>query len=448
MTPRKLMLISAAMCVVGVIAAVLGVPWLLTKQRGRSLIVNVLGRPTIPFYATEPLSGVWDGLDQQRTQLPVSLVKVADGIGGATDVQFVPGSSEVLIASRRSGRCEWIDLKRQTRGLLFELVVPELGELGLLGLAFHPRFADNGRLYVHYNTVRDGRFDTHVSEWSVQRDADGALRSASEVRSLLEVQQPYDNHNGGQIAFGPDGFLYIGLGDGGHGGDPHGAGQDLTTWLGKILRIDVDGVDGKDAGDGNRPYRVPADNPFVGHATARPEIWVYGVRNPWRFSFDPQGRLVVADVGQDLWEELSFAERGDNLGWNQREADTCYKAPADGSNCASAQMREPFYVYGRDDGQSVTGGFVYTGDAVPELRGKYLFGDVIRGRLWAVPLPASTSERVSDKDVLALGRYTLMPTTFARDARGEVYVADFGHGSIYRVAQATSANNPTSGATP
>jgi glucose/arabinose dehydrogenase len=254
--------------------------------------------------------------------------------------------------------------------------------------------------------------------------------SASETRAVLEVKQPYDNHNGGQIAFGEDGYLYIALGDGGDGGDPHRNGQNRNTLLGKILRIDVDRT------DGGMQYGIPSDNPFVGDPSARAEIWAYGVRNPWRFSFDRGGRMIVADVGQDRFEELSFAGRGGNLGWRQREADVCFEAPADGSPCDDGLMREPFLAYGREDGQSVTGGLVYEGSAIPELRGKYLFADFVRGKFWALDLPDVSDDRVSPRALLSLGRFSVMPSAFARDVVGELYVADFGRGSVYRIARA------------
>lgn len=418
------------MCVVGALTALFGLPWMLEKEGGRNLVVNLLGRPTIPFYATDPLIGVFDGLDQQRPKLPVVLVKVADGFRGPTDLQFLPGSAAVLVVAGKGGRCEWVDLKAQTRGLLFDLPVATGGELGLLGLAFHPDFVTNGRLYVHYNVGIAGHWFTRVARWHVERSANAALLTATETEVVLELKQPYDNHNGGQIAFGPDGYLYIGLGDGGDGGDPHGNGQNRNTLLSTILRIDVDHT-----GSGDN-YAIPSDNPFVGDSAARAEVWAYGVRNPWRFSFDPSGRIIVADVGQDRWEELSFANRGDNLGWRQREADTCFAAPADGSPCDSALMREPFLAYGRDDGQSITGGFVYQGSDNAALRDKYVFADFVRGRFWAIDLPQSTDARVTPDSVISLGRFTVMPSAFARDIAGELYVADFGHGSVYRIARA------------
>lgn len=411
-----------------------GVPWLLSKQRTRNEIANTLGRPTLPFHGTaRPLRPLADA-DLTRANINVALQNVADGFYSITDVQFVPGSPDVMVVAAKNGHCEWVDLRRQTRGRLFTLDIPQDGELGLLGLAFHPDFAASGQLYVHHSTHREGGFGTRIALWHVTRGADGTLQSAAEQSVLLELDQPYTNHNGGQIAFGPDGFLYIGLGDGGDGGDPHGHGQNLGSLLGKILRIDVNGR------DPGRAYAIPADNPFLSVSGARPELWTYGVRNPWRFTFE-QGRLVIADVGQDLWEEISFAEAGDNLGWNQREANTCFKQPSPGTACERDDMREPFYVYGRDEGRSITGGVVYTGEAIPELRQKYIFGDVISGKLWALKLPLHSAQQVASNQAFSLGQFSILPVTFARDHRGEVYVADLGQGAVYRFTQPLSDEN-------
>jgi glucose/arabinose dehydrogenase len=246
---------------------------------------------------------------------------------------------------------------------------------------------------------------------------------------LLEVEQPYQNHNAGQLVFGPDGMLYVGLGDGGFRDDPKGNGQNPGVLLGKMLRIDVNGSDDK------APYRVPPDNPFIGKPGFRPEIWAWGLRNPWRYSFDPQGRLIVADVGQDRWEEIDIVQAGDNLGWQVREGFVC--ARKDPQNCEPTGMTDPFFVYGRQDGASITGGYVYSGSRVPALRGLYVFGDFVSGRLFALALPAERTTRIAEP--IALGHWPLLPSTFGRDANGELYVATFANGDIYRFAPAPSA---------
>lgn len=410
------------------LALVGGAAWLLFK-------LNVVRRFAVAGLAQEYVAPsadgagvpIFDGLDTARTHLPIRLVKIAEGFQLPTDVQFVPGSDDVIVVLQKAGRADWVKLNTPQRGRLFEISVPVESELGLLGLAFHPRFADNGKFYLNYNAQERGKLLTRIAEWQATRDAQGQLKSATEMRSLLEVEQPYQNHNGGQLVFGPDGFLYIGLGDGGYRDDPDGAGQDKSTWLGKMLRIDVDNTDGA------QPYAVPRDNPFVGGRTVRPEIWAYGLRNPWRYSFDPTGRMVIADVGQDAWEEISIAERGDNLGWNVREGRVCFR----GDECKHDGMKDPVYVYGRDDGQSITGGFVYTANDFPELTGKYVFADFLRGRFWAITLPTDSRATVTERQVLALGRFSILPSTFARDAAGRVYVADFGGGAVYQLGSAT-----------
>lgn len=244
-------------------------------------------------------------------------------------------------------------------------------ESGLLGLAFSPEFGTDGRVYAYYTAGKPNR--SVLSRFQVAGDA---IDMGSET-VLLEVPQPFGNHNGGQIAFGPDGYLYVALGDGGSGGDPEGNGQNLSTLLGAILRLDV-------SGEG---YAVPPDNPFVDTAGARPEIYAYGLRNPWRFSFDrASGDLWAGDVGQNKWEEVDRIVAGANYGWNVMEGFECY----DSSDCDTSGLELPRAAYGRGDGCSVTGGYVYRGPSMPELNGWYVYGDYCSGRIWAVD-PADDS---------------------------------------------------------
>ncbi|HHO50385.1 MAG TPA: dehydrogenase, partial [Deltaproteobacteria bacterium] len=225
-------------------------------------------------------------------------------------------------------------------------------------------------------------------------------------------------HDAGQLAFGPDGMLYVGLGDGGFRNDPLGAGQDRSTLLGSMLRLDVR-TPGR--------YAVPDDNPFVGIAGVRPEIWAYGLRNPWRYSFTPDGRLVVADVGQNTWEEIDLVSRGDNLGWSLREGSSCFEPP---KGCPTVDLTDPIYTYGRKDGGSVTGGVVWT--APGPLQGRYLFGDFSTGRLWALRLP-QPGAAAGQAEVTALGRFDLRPSAFGRAPDGRVWVAGFARGAIYQI---------------
>jgi len=359
----------------------------------------VLRRPTPAFSDESP---------------KISLLPVARGFIQPTDIQFVPGNDSRLVivmektGKARIGRIGEPEKPAEGFETLFERQVRTASEQGLLGLAFHPKFPTNGLIYVNYDP-EDGAMRTRISELRVTP----GNKTAGDERVLFEVDQPYGNHKGGQLAFGPDGLLYIGLGDGGSRGDPHGNGQRLDTLLGKILRIDVDGRDGA------RPYAIPKDNPFVSKAGARGEIFAYGLRNPWRFIFDPKGRLVVADVGQDAWEEIDLVAAGDNLGWNAREGRHCHHPP---NGCRTQGVVEPIFEYGHELGRSVIGGVVPTGPAARELSGRYLCADFVSGRFWALELPSGAAT--------PLGKLDVMPSTFGRDAAGNAYVADFGRGVI------------------
>lgn len=239
-------------------------------------------------------------------------------------------------------------------------------EKGLLGIAFHPEYKTNGRFFICFSAPSADSKSDHKSilaEYKVSADADVADPASQKI--IMEIEQPESNHNGGQLAFGPDGFLYIGLGDGGGAGDEHGTAgnaQDLESLLGKILRIDVS----------KKPYAVPSDNPFV-NKKANPEIWAYGLRNPWRFSFDRKtGKLFCADVGQNKWEEIDIIKKGGNYGWRIMEGAHCYNSAA---NCNSQGLELPVAEYDHETGISVTGGYVYRGKNIPELQGKYVFAD-------------------------------------------------------------------------
>ena len=286
-------------------------------------------------------------------------------------------------------------------------------EAGLLGIALHQRFAENGKVYLSY-TAPGSPLVSRVSAF-VSRDGGLTLDPSSE-RVLLSLDQPYSNHNGGNIAFGPDGFLYIGFGDGGAGGDPQGNGQNLNTLLGKLLRIDVDGA---------APYVIPPDNPYA-TSGGRPEIYASGLRNPWRFSFDREtGALWLADVGQDKWEEIDLIVRGGNYGWNIREGAHCFKA----SECRTDNLIDPVAEYDHDQGCSVTGGFVYRGKALPALRGAYLYADYCSGTIWGL---ASKSGGGYEKPRTLL-KTDLRISSFGEGADGELYVLDHGGGGIYRL---------------
>ena len=369
-----------------------------------------------------PFEPVFDGDDAARTKLRIDLHPVAEGFHQPTDVQFVPGLEHTAVVLEKGGTALWVSTENGARRPLLQVEVLGASEQGLLGLAFHPRFASNGRFFINY-TLRKGDADvSRVEEWTVPSPREPA--GAKAVRVVLEVVQPYQNHNGGGLAFGPDGYLYVGWGDGGFRADPLGAGQDRSTWLGKMLRVDID----KQAP--GKSYAVPADNPFRGQPGVKEEIWAYGLRNPWRYSFDPSGRLIVADVGQDRWEEVSIVARGDNLGWNVKEGFACFKPE---SGCNSQGLRDPIYVYGRTEGVSITGGYVYTGSLIERLAGQYVFGDFATGRLWSLALPATPSPVAA---ATSLGRWPVHPSAFGRDAHGELYVLCFSRGALYRIVPA------------
>jgi glucose/arabinose dehydrogenase len=293
------------------------------------------------------------------------------------------------------------------------------GERGLLGLAFHPRFPSDPRFFVNYT---DTNGDTQVSSFTVDPATPDVADPSSEVK-ILHIAQPYANHNGGAVLFGPDGFLYISTGDGGSGGDPQGNGQSLTTLLGKILRIDVDRTDGA------QPYAIPPDNPFVGRTDARPEIFLFGLRNPWRISFDRATRdLWIGDVGQSAWEEVDVARAGtsgENYGWNTMEGNHCFNPP---SGCTKTGLTLPVAEYGHDAGCTVIGGNVYRGTAQPALTGGYFFGDYCSGTIWAID-PGSDALR--EPTVVREGSASL--SSFGEDEAGELYATDIGGGKLLRV---------------
>ena len=292
------------------------------------------------------------------------------------------------------------------------------GEGGLLGLAFHPGFGDNGEVFLSYTApgLGAGSDVELVSRVSRFRSADGgATLDPSTEEIVLSVDQPFTNHNGGQIAFGPDGYLYLGLGDGGSGGDPLGNGQDTGTLLGAFLRLDV---------EGGSPYAIPPDNPFAAGG-GRPEIFAWGFRNPWRWSFDAAtGDLWCGDVGQSAWEEVDVVRRGENYGWNVREGAHCFLTP----DCDATGLTDPLAEYPHVDGRcSVTGGYVYRGSAIPGLAGTYLYGDFCTGTVWGLP-PGGTP-RILAESALPL-------SSFGQGADGEVYLLDLGGGGIYRLGPA------------
>lgn len=348
---------------------------------------------------------------------------VASGLDQPLQVTHAGDGSGRLFVVERPGQIRVIEGQAVLPDPFLDispLVTTAGGEQGLLGLAFHPQYSTNGYLYVDYTRAEDGA--TVVARYTVMGTDPNAVDPAS-ATTLLTVTQPYANHNGGQLAFGPDGYLYIGLGDGGGAGDPDENAQDTTTLLGSILRIDV---------DRGMPYRIPADNPFAGTA-GQDEIWDYGLRNPWRFSFDRlTGDLYIGDVGQALWEEIDYHGAGTagglNFGWDCKEGAHNYEFVGD---CLTAELVDPIAEYSHAEGRSVTGGFVYRGPANPSLQGQYLFADFIAGKIWSMTKTGSNPDTWS-APVLELNT-SLRISSFGEDEAGELYVVDYGGGTIRRL---------------
>lgn len=323
------------------------------------------------------------------------------------------GSGRIFVATQR-GMIHVIEKASPEKTKLFldirSQVAPwkKNNEEGLLGLAFHPNYKENGQFFVYYSAEGMPR-KSKVSRFQVSADDPNKADPKSET-TLMEIDQPYGNHNGGSIEFGPDGYLYIGLGDGGSGNDPLGNGQNLETLLGSILRIDVDKkADGKN-------YAVPADNPFVDRAKAKPEIFAYGVRNVWRLSFDPKtGTLYAGDVGQDLWEEVNIIKKGGNYGWSVREGTRNF---GNRPETAKETPIDPIWEYDHGVGRSITGGTVYRGERLPELEGLYVYADFVSGKIWALEYDEQSGEVVRNMQISS-GGVPLM--SFGTDQDGELY---------------------------
>jgi glucose/arabinose dehydrogenase len=373
------------------------------KMRRRALLFLVGALTVLPTSSAAAPAGQVR-LQQFTAGLtePVFLTAAGDGSGRAFVVEQAG-----LIRVMQDGRLlapPFLDIRAK---------VTSGGEMGLLSVAFHPDYPRNGRFFVNYTADSGGRLRSVIAEYRAVPP--GANVAEPAERILLEVDQPYRNHNGGLNLFGPDGMLYIGFGDGGSGGDPQNNGQRLDTLLGKLLRIDV---------NAGTPYRVPPDNPFVGRSGARPEIWAYGLRNPWRFSFDrATRRLFVGDVGQNAWEEIDVIERGGNYGWRVMEGAHCFAPP---SGCSTTGLELPIAEYSHSAGCSVTGGYVYRGRTIAALTGRYVFGDYCSGRIWM--LTEGGGGRWTMSQLLSTD---LRISSFGEDEDGELYVVDH-QGRIYK----------------
>ncbi len=359
------------------------------------------------------------------TVVSIGLSTVASGFASAIGASSAPGDARLFVIQQTG---QVVIVSGGKRGGTFLDISARLsccGERGLLGLAFHPQYATNGRLFVRYTTPAG---DVRVSEFHVSTDSNRADAMSEKV--ILTIPHPsFGNHNGGRIEFGPDGYLYIGTGDGGSGGDPNNHGQDVSTLLGKMLRLDVDHA------AGGLPYAIPGSNPFVGQAGKRGEIWSYGLRNPYTFSFDRETHdLWIADVGQDAYEEVDRATaasgggNGVNYGWSFMEGNHCYK-PSTGCNAAGMTPPLAEYAHGNGDsiGCAIIGGYVYRGSAQPQLYGRYFFGDYCSGRIWDAA--AAGPAQQTPQELLRSG---LQITGWGQDANGELYLTAT-NGVLYRL---------------
>jgi glucose/arabinose dehydrogenase len=397
--------------------------------RGQQVDERPLPLKVVPAFPNlqwpNELTGVEEGLVKEVRPLIIT------GPGDGTNRIFVatqPGTIHVWENDPNvSQMTTFLDIRER-----IHYAAPDENEEGFLGLAFHPKFEENGEFFVYYTNDYKTEQDRKsiISRFRVSKDDPNRADPASE-EIIMEIPQPYWNHNGGTIIFGPDGYMYIGLGDGGSGGDPHKNGQNLGTLLGKMLRIDVDHQD-----DG-LAYAIPKDNPFVGKEGARGEIWAYGIRNIWRMAFDREtGDLWAGDVGQNIWEEIDIIVKGGNYGWNLREGMHPYvdaKTDAPGSG-PRPDLIEPIWEYHHDIGKSITGGNVYRGKAVPELEGAYLYADYVSGRIWALWYDKD-AKRVTANRLILSGSAPV--TTFGEDDAAEIYYTT-QEGGMWKFAPSTN----------
>jgi len=368
------------------------------------------------------------------TQAQVSVVDAFPNLtfSRPVDLQHAPDGSDRIFVVSQNGDIDVFSTADSTISetklfmSLQDSVRRNGSEEGLLGLTFHPDYIDNGYLYVSYNPA--GTLGSVIARYKVSADPDKVDQSTKKI--ILQLSQPAGNHNGGQIAFGPDGYLYFGLGDGGGSNDQYGNGQNLETMLGSIIRIDVDDT----SSYGN--YAIPPDNPFVGNDSSwREEIYAYGLRNPWRWSFDPlTGWLWLGDVGQGTWEEIDIIEKGGNYGWSLMEGAHCFPI---GSDCDDTGLIYPIAEYNHNFGIAVTGGYVYRGSKVPDLYGKYVYGDYGSGLIWTIDYDG-TADPVNEL-LLSSGRVI---STFGVDTDYELYICDLG-GKIYKFYQPPVAEPDT-----
>jgi len=358
--------------------------------------------------------------DIQQIPLPeIKLKQIFKGISLHNIVLMLqsPGDTRYWYVLEKAGRVLQLDNDNPAQEATVVLDISERVnsqpiEAGLLGMAFDPQYLTNHAVYLSYTGGASDLVST-ISRFTLAKDGGGFDPQSEQI--LLQLTQPYSNHNGGNIAFGPDGYLYIGFGDGGSGGDPDSNGQNVKTLLGTLLRIDPK----------NNPYAIPADNPFADGRKGRPEIYAWGLRNPWRWSFDTAtGVLWLGDVGQNSWEEVDRVTQPGNFGWNRKEGSHCYKS----STCVQPDVVDPVIEYSHDEGCSITGGYVYRGTKIPDLQGVYLYADYCSGTIWGARL---NGESVTKPHRLIKSGLNI--ASFAQANDGELFVLHYG-GAIYQIS--------------
>ena len=380
----------------------------------------------------------------------LSSLLIADGYKKPVFITSSPNNAKLLYIVEQAGLIKIINDGKKLSRPFFDInkrvVNPNRpgDERGLLGFAFHPNHTNNGKFYINY---MDNDGNTIISEFSTNSELRADHKSE---RIILKLKQPYGNHNGGDIQFGPDGYLYISIGDGGKAGDPLNAGQDLSSLFGKIIRIDIE----------QKPYGIPKSNPFFGQTNKRGEIWAWGLRNVWRFSFDKQtGDKYLADVGQNKWEEVNFepasSKGGLNYGWRIMEANHCYDPK---ENCPTEGLIKPIIEYPNDanhpafafriieelsfsetdvEGCSVTGGYVYRGQRIKSMQGQYIFGDYCSGNIWTLKVvngKAINFKNRTEEINIGGGEFTTYISSFGQDSDGEIYIIDY-NGGIYKLIE-------------
>lgn len=391
-------------------------PGIQVRQKNTSLVINDLPSADPQKMQVKRL------YPQLRFRKPIFLGEIPDG----SKRLFVAQQNGVIYTfdkrknATSSDRQIFLDIRSQVR---------HAGEQGLLGVAFDPDYKSNGVFYVHYSCISTNPGSSRISRFTNKNPASNNPSIDSE-KVILEVEQPFSNHNGGMIAFGPDKMLYISLGDGGSGGDPQGHGQNTKTLLGNILRIDV-----RSRPDRGLQYKIPRDNPFFNSgpdgSQTRKEIYAYGLRNVWRFSFDRQHNfLMAADVGQNALEEINVIESGKNYGWNIMEGDRCFFLSP---NCDTEGLTFPIATYGRNEGISVTGGYVYYGTKTPDLFGVYLYTDYISGKVWGLKYNGSRATDV----FTVVENSGIRVSSFGQDLEGEIYLLDHSGGGLYQLENTT-----------